>query len=99
MNLSYLADGRECQVRIPMICNGNRDTVVLAHYSLAGISGRGLKSPDMIGAWCCSACHDYADGRKQSANFTKDQIRLMFAEGVFRTQYQLIKAGVIGEAA
>lgn len=78
-------------VRIPSICNGDPATTILAHYSLIGISGRGLKSPDLIGAWCCSACHDYVDGRKNSANFTRDQVRLMFAEGVFRIQYELIQ--------
>lgn len=90
MVLNHLAKDRQCQVRIPGICNGDHATTVLAHYSLAGLSGKGIKSPDLIGAWCCSSCHDYADGRKQSANFTRDQVRLMHAEGVFRTQYALI---------
>ena len=95
MVLNQLAEGRECQVRIPMICNFDHNTTVLAHYSLNGISGRGIKSPDFLGAWCCSACHDYVDGRKQSANFNKTEIRLMHAEGVMRTQYELMKMGKI----
>ena len=31
MNLRKLAKGRDCQVRLPGICNGNPETVVLAH--------------------------------------------------------------------
>jgi hypothetical protein len=95
MVLNHLAKDRECQVRLPGICNQSNETVVLAHYSLAGISGRGIKSPDLMGAWCCSACHDYVDGRRQSANFNREEVRLMHAEGVFRTQYELMKMGKI----
>lgn len=71
-------------------CKGGGETTVLAHYSLNGISGKGLKSPDLIGAWCCSSCHDLIDGRVHIANLTRQEIRLAFAEGVFRTQYRLL---------
>ena len=77
--------GKPCLVRVPGACNGDASTVVLAHYSLAGISGRGLKSPDYMGAYCCAGCHDAVDGRARTA-FTKEQLRLMHAEGVMRTQ-------------
>lgn len=93
--LRLLARNQECQVRIPGICNGDPATTVLAHYSMSGVSGKGFKSPDIMGAWTCSACHDYADGRKRSANYTRDQIRLMHAEGVMRTQNALYKMGAI----
>lgn len=92
--LSKLAEGEPCQVRIPGICNGNPQTTVLAHFSLAGLSGKGIKSPDLIGAHCCSDCHDVVDGRRRSANFTRTEIRLMHAEGVFRTQYKLASMGI-----
>lgn len=32
--LTKAARGRECQVRIPGVCNGNPETTVLAHYRL-----------------------------------------------------------------
>ena len=64
MNLRKLARGRECQVRLPGVCNGNPETTVLAHYRLAGISGIGMKSPDLIGAWACSDCHYTVDNVK-----------------------------------
>ena len=95
-DLRKLAKDKPCLVRIPGVCNHNPETTVLAHYSLAGISGRGLKSPDLLGSWCCSDCHDVIDTRNIDVQgFTKNELRLMHAEGVFRTQYELIKLGVI----
>jgi len=88
------ARGRACMVRLEG-CDGGGETTVLAHYSLIGISGRGLKSPDLIGAWCCANCHDLIDRRKMVANLTKQDVRLAHAEGVMRTQYALIKEGLL----
>ncbi|MCH8600364.1 DUF1364 domain-containing protein, partial [Escherichia coli] len=48
-NLRKEARGRECQVRIYGICNGNPETTVLAHYRMAGICGTGMKPDDLIG--------------------------------------------------
>ncbi|EOT9064066.1 nuclease domain-containing protein [Escherichia coli] len=62
-NLRKEARGRECQVRIYGVCNGNPETTVLAHYRMAGICGTGMKPDDLIGAWACSACHDEIDRR------------------------------------
>ncbi|SUH16020.1 putative bacteriophage protein [Salmonella enterica subsp. enterica] len=50
-NLRKEARGRECQVRIYGVCNGNPETTVLAHYRMAGICGTGMKPDDLIGAW------------------------------------------------
>ena len=50
-------------MRLHGVCNHNSETVVLAHYRLAGVSGMGMKSPDILGAWACSACHDAIDRR------------------------------------
>ncbi len=88
MNLRKLARDRPCMVRLEC-CNGNPETVVLAHFRLSGISGIGIKPPDLIGAWACSACHSFVDTRKDAAT------QLSFAHGVLRTQYQLLKEGVI----
>ena len=57
------ARGQECQVRLPGICNGNPETTVLAHYRMAGMCGMGIKPPDFMGAYACSACHDEIDRR------------------------------------
>ncbi len=91
MNLRKEARGRECQIRLP-VCNGDPATTVLAHYRLAGVSGMGMKAPDLVGAWACSACHDAAD-RRANLDLERDYVRLAHAEGVFRTQAILIAEG------
>lgn len=94
MNLRKLAKGKECQVRIVGVCNGNPETTVLAHYRLSGLCGMGMKSPDAIGAWACSDCHDAIDNRAKTP-YDYEHLRLYHAEGVFRTQSELIKLGAI----
>lgn len=90
MNLRDLARGRKCQIRLPAVCNHDEATVVLAHYRLGGVSGFGLKPPDLIGAWACSNCHDAVD-RRRFKHFEYDWVRLQHAEGCFRTIDALIK--------
>ena len=94
MNLRKLARGRDCQVRLQTVCNFNPETTVLAHYRLHGLSGIGMKSPDLFGAWACSDCHDCIDGRKRSV-FSPSEIAQAHLEGVIRTQHALILEGVI----
>lgn len=84
MNLRAEARGRDCQVRLPGVCNHNPETVVLAHFRMAGLSGMGMKSPDFIGAWACSECHKRIDSDKSP------EVQLDFAKACFRTQAQLI---------
>ena len=84
MNLRELAKGQPCMIRVAGICNRNPETTVLAHYRLGGTCGTGMKPPDMRGAWACSACHDAVDGRVRST-WSRCELRLMHAEGVFRT--------------
>ncbi|ELT7776202.1 DUF1364 family protein, partial [Escherichia coli] len=47
-DLRKAARSRECQVRIPGVCNGNPETSVLAHIRLTGLCGTGTKPPDLI---------------------------------------------------
>lgn len=96
-NLRKEARGRECTIRVPGYCNRDESTTVLCHYPLAGISGAKLKSPDLMAAFGCSSCHDIVDLRVRS-RFTHEEVRLMHAEGVMRTQYILIKEGKIHES-
>jgi len=92
--LTKAAQGRECQVRIPTVCNHNPETVVLAHYRMAGVCGTSMKPADLIGAWACSACHDVLDGRKRIAA-DRDILRLWHLEGMVRTLDILMREGVI----
>jgi hypothetical protein len=93
MNLRKEARGRECQIRIPGVCNGNSETVVLCHLNnkrLFGV-GTGQKVPDIFGAWGCSACHDLVDFRiKQHPDMSPNVANVYFYEGVFRTQNILL---------
>ena len=45
MNLRKLAQGQQCMIRL-FGCNGDPATTVLAHYSLAGYKGMGMKGDD-----------------------------------------------------
>ncbi len=87
--LRKLARGRDCQIRLPGVCNFNPETTVLAHYRMAGVSGMGMKAPDVCAAWACSACHSYVDSHRDDATARS------FLEGVIRTQYALVKEGAL----
>ncbi len=58
---------------------------------MSGLSGVGMKAPDLFGAWGCSVCHEQVDrtGRGDS------EVQLAFLQGVIRTQAILAKEGKI----
>lgn len=58
------ARGQDCTLRLPGVCNGNPETTVLAHLP-CGKKGMGMKSPDNMACFACSACHDAIDGRRR----------------------------------
>lgn len=78
------AKGKPCQIRIPGYCTGVAEETVLAHYRMQ--TGAGMKPPDSRGAHGCRVCHDIVDFRLSTSDFSNAEIRLMHAEGVFRTQ-------------
>ena len=82
--LRNAARGRGCMVRLPEVCNHNSETVILAHYRMAGLSGVGMKPDDALGAWSCSSCHDAID-RRSHMELERDYVRLAHLEGVMRT--------------
>lgn len=85
MNLRKLAQGQECTVRLPRVCNFDSTTTVLAHYRMVG-DGMGRKPPDERGAFACSACHNLVDGRTKMPYWLDGcSVKLYFAEAVFRT--------------
>ena len=81
-------------VRIPSVCNGDRETVVLAHVRLAGVSGMGIKAPDILAAYACSDCHDAID-RRAHLNLDRDHVRLAHLDGMVRTLEILWREGHI----
>nr|WP_099133772.1 MULTISPECIES: nuclease domain-containing protein [Xenorhabdus] len=72
---------------------GNSETVVLAHYRMAGICGMGMKPNDLFGAWACSCCHDEIDRRKRLTD--TDYAHIAYLESVIRTQSILLSEGKI----
>ena len=92
-NLRQEARGEACEIRSP-VCNYDPETTVLAHYRLIGISGMGMKSPDLIAAHACSDCHDLVDGRRHLAALKRTDVQLLHLQGVVRTQAKLIKRGL-----
>lgn len=75
---------------MPGICNKNDETTVLAHL---GGGGMGTKRSDLFAAFCCSACHDYVDGRAGKNNATLAE--LWHLHGVMRTQEIWLSEGLI----
>ncbi len=90
-NLRQQAARRECQVRLP---GCQHSPTVLAHVRLSGVSGMGLKAPDLLGAWACDACHRAYDVHG-SSGFERGFVDLAFCQGVLRTQHALIREGIV----
>lgn len=85
--LREAANGQTCQVRLPG-CQHDHG-VVLAHYRMAGTCGMGFKPNDLQGAWACFRCHMTVDSTRD------ESIRLAFAEGVLRTQGELVRMKLV----
>lgn len=93
--ITQSAKGEACTVRISGYCNGDENTTVLAHINGVRFKhGTGIKASDLLGAYCCSSCHDVLDGRVRS-HYTRDELKLDHYEGVFETQLKLIEKGLI----
>lgn len=88
--LTESARGRECQIRIPGICNRDESTTVLCHL---GGAGMGLKHDDRHAAFGCSACHDEVDRRTRKIPY--EMAKLYLLEAIIRTQAIWIKEGLM----
>ncbi len=91
------ARGEQCQVRIYGVCNRDPETVVWAHAngSAAG-KGIGMKSPDLLGAYACHACHDLYDRRRPlPREFNRADVELAFWHGHARSLCILIEKGIV----
>lgn len=90
------AAGQPCMVQAPHICNGNPETVVLAHLNGGGM---GCKNPDWQGAFACSSCHAFLDGEYVKFGVTRDERDLLHYRAILKTQERLIEQGLIKVAA
>jgi hypothetical protein len=85
------ARGKECQIRIPGVCNHRPATTVFCHLN----GGGGTKHLSIHGAYGCSDCHDLVDGRTQSDVYDGMDIKWMHYEGMVRTQKIMVKEGIL----
>lgn len=85
--------GKDCQLRIPGICNGNNETTVPCHLNELQFRV-GHKSLDIHIADGCSDCHDAIDGRSRT-NYSASELKQMHLEGVIRTQIRMYRDGTI----
>ena len=84
------ARDQDCTLRIPGTCNFNPATTVLAHVP-CGQRGIGIKGPDVIAVYACSACHDALDKRIYGGEVDGWNVIRALAE----TQLKLIELGLI----
>lgn len=82
------ARGEDCTLRLDC-CSFDPETTVLAHVP-CGQKGIGMKGPDTIAVYACSACHDVLDGR---ANGEIDEGDLLRA--LADTHERLIRKGIL----
>lgn len=94
------ARGQECTINSPW-CNYNPETVVFAHYGEPGEKGTALKPDDTSGAYSCSRCHDWLDGRAYQGNSHQERVEdedrkeWYWFRGMRRTWRLLIENGVL----
>ena len=88
IDLTREAIGRECEIRLDGCTTG---PCCLCHVRQSGISGAGLKAPDLLGAWGCASCHDKADSTERGNTDTQ----LRFYQAVIATQNTLFREGKI----
>lgn len=89
------ARGQPCQVR-SCVCNGNPETVVLAHRNGAGMA---CKADDRDAAYACSDCHSILDGGYVQLGMTRSERDALHDEAIARTQRILTKQGLMEVAA
>jgi len=85
------ARGRNCEIRIPSVCNGNPETTVLCHLPGGGMGG---KRPDLFGAFGCSDCHAAVDGVLPTRH-SRETVSQWHMDAVFRTQEIWLKEGLV----
>ena len=91
-DLTKLARGKPCMIRLPGICNRDPETTVPCHVRMIDVSGAGLKAPDIFIAFGCAACHAVVDGHARST-LTYEQRRLALLEAWVHTLLWLTEAG------
>lgn len=89
------ANGKNCLVRIPGVCNFNDATTVAAHLRIAGAAGIGIKPSDLLTVRACSACHDVIDNRVRPKGLKKEDLTLYVHEAHCRTLVEYEREGLV----
>lgn len=84
-----MAKGQLCMIRVPDVCCGDPQTSVPCHLRMPGLSGFGFIADPIFWAIGCHTCHAWCDSHHDDAT------RVMFYQGIFRTQQWLYKRGVL----
>jgi hypothetical protein len=85
VNFRQAAKDRDCQMRIPGVCNFDNTTTVLAHVRRGSVAGMGQKPPDVCAVLACSNCHDVIDRRNNMGAYTPIEMDTMILDGLCRT--------------
>ena len=94
--ITQSARGRDCQIRLPGVCNFNPETTVWCHANgQASGKGIGMKGNVLCGSYGCNDCHDVYDRRKKHPYLSYVEVEVCFMEGHFRTMRILIEEGLI----
>ena len=76
------------------MCSFDPEKVVLCHIRQLGISGMGIKAPDILGYWACGPCHDVLDGRTPMM-MDPMLLKVYESKAVYETINTLVKEGKI----
>ncbi|MBO2578150.1 DUF1364 family protein [Shewanella algae] len=85
------ANGQDCTLRLPGICNHDPQTVVFAHIGRR--RGIGIKCADYFGVYACDACHSEIDRRTRIMD--TEHLEAEKLRALEETQERLFEAGLI----
>jgi hypothetical protein len=92
-----LAEGKECLIRVPGVCQGGTDTTVACHANESALGkAKGLKAHDWAAAWGCWRCHHFVDFEVKVAKSIRDAY---LRDGIKRTRLAIMQLGKWPEEA
>jgi hypothetical protein len=90
------AQGQECTLRFPGICNRNPETTVWCHSNrLADGKGMSLKAPDEQGCYGCYDCHAWLDGGYAASGTSRESVDARFDAARAESQEILRAKGLV----
>lgn len=93
------AAGEGCTMQVAGVCNGQAETVVLAHFRWLGDCGAGIKPSDLQAAYACSECNRWTDSPTPAETADRLQYeadRNFYAlRAMIRTLLRMVAKGII----